>query len=408
MEIKDLDSITAHLIQIQAPWYISKIDLQKSNKVIDISVDFIKGSKFCCKDCNSSCSAYDKVERRWRYLDWFEHRCYLNIKIPRTDCVSCGVKIVSSIPWGRLGSHYSYFFEEKILRLSREMTMSGLSKELGEPDNNLWRVFHHYVHKAVDEQLNLKEVRRIAVDEKSQKKGHIYVTIFTDLDTGNVILVKEGRKKEVFLELKKWLIKKHGLSENIELFSMDLSVSYKAGQKEYFEKSEVVFDRFHIKKALNEAVDTVRKQEVAYSSELKKTKYIWLKNPVNLTERQEEKLNDFLRESTLETAIAYQLKTAFDQLWQVQPKAAEPLLKVWLENAVKPGLKPIIKFVNTVKENLRGIVKSIQTGITNAIAEGINSKIQMAKARARGFRNMDNFISMIYFLGNNDFTYNTH
>lgn len=162
-------------------------------------------------------------------------------------------------------------------------------------------------------------------------------------------MVKEGRKKEVFIELKEWLIAKNGLPENIELFSMEMSVSYKAGRAEYFAHSEEVFDRFHVKKALNEAVDSVRKQEVKYSEELKNTKYRWLKNPEKLSEYQKNKLNDFLRESTTDTAIAYQMKTAFNQLWQVHPNAAEPLLNNWLENALKSCLKPFAKFVNKIQ-----------------------------------------------------------
>ena len=146
-----------------------------------------------------------------------------------------------------MGSHYSYLLESKVMHLSAEMTMSRLSKYLGEPNSNLWRVFNYYVNNAIASQLDLSQVKRIAVDKKSQKRGHIYVSIFTDLDTGNVKLVKEGRIKQVFSELKQWLIEKKGLPQNIELFSMGMSVSYKAGRAEYFPHSEEVFDHFHIK-----------------------------------------------------------------------------------------------------------------------------------------------------------------
>ena len=406
MEINDIQNITSHLLKVSSPWIITKIDLQQKNKVIDIFIDFEKGSQFCCSECKNNCTVYDRKVHRWRYLDWFDHRCYLNVQIPRTECPEHGIKIISSNPWGRLDVHYSYLFENMIMRYVAEMSMSAVSRELGEPDNNLWRVFNYHIKNAIDNQLDLSKVKRVAVDEKSQKKGHTYVTIFTDLDEGNVILVKLGRKKEVFEDFKKWLVEKNGLSENIELFSMDMSVSYKAGREEFFPKSEEVYDHFHIKKALNEAVDNVRKEEVKYIDDLKKTKYIWLKNPQRLTEGQERKLNDFLNESSMETAIAYKMKTAFDQLWKVHPTKAEPLLENWLHNALISQLKPFVKFVNTVRNNYKGIVKSIKTNITNAIAEGINSKVQIAKSRARGFRSMDSFMAMIYFLGN-DFKFNT-
>ena len=396
-----MEAAFSRVLQVISPWRIKEVTISDGTRVVDVYIDYEDKSRFTCSECGMTCTIHDGSYRRWRYLDFFDYRCYLNIKVPRTKCETHGVRVISKTPWGRLGSHYSYYLESKVMQLSAEMTMSGLSKYLGEPDSNLWRVFKYYVNHAVSNQMDLSQVRRIAVDEKSQKRGHIYVSIFTDLDTGDVILVKEGRKKEVFSVLKQWLVEKKGLPQNIELFSMDMSVSYKAGRAEYFAHSEEVFDRFHIKKALNEAVDSVRKQEAQHSDELKNTKYWWLKHPDKLSEYQKDKLNDFLRESTTKTAIAYQMKTGFDQLWQVHPNSAEPLLNNWLENALKSCYKPFEKFVNTVKNNFKGILKSIKTGITNAIAEGINSKIQMAKSRARGFRNMDNFKAMIYFLGNN-------
>ncbi len=263
------------------------------------------------------------------------------------------------------------------------------------------------VNRANNEQINLQDVRRIAVDETAHKRGHNYVTIFSDLDSGDVILVIEGRKQEVFEKLYEYMLTKGGDPQKVELFSMDMSKSYKAGHQKHFAHSQVVFDRFHIKKAVNEAVDKVRKAEAKYSQELKNTKYIWLKNEQSLNDYQRQKLSEFLAESTLDTAIAYQMKTGFDTLWSVQPKAVEPLLQTWIESAIKSTLKPFENLVNTIKNNYAGIIKSMKTGITNAAAEGLNSIIQMAKSRARGFRNMDNFKAMIYCLGNN-FNFHFH
>lgn len=189
---------------------------------------------------------------------------------------------------------------------------------------------------------------------------------------------------------------------------MDMSTSYQAGRRDYFPNSEVVFDRFHIKKEVNKAVNDVRKTEVIHCEKLKNTKYIWLKNECNLTEKQKLTLKDFLSESTIDTAIAYQMKTSFDTLWNVQFKAVTPLLKSWIETAVNSELKPFLRLVNTINNHLDGIIQSMQTGITNAVAEGLNSIIQMAKSRARGFRNIENFKAMIYCLGNNfDFEFHT-
>lgn len=108
---------------------------------------------------------------------------------------------------------------------------------------------------------------------------------------------------------------------------MDMSVSYQSGQKEYFAGAEVVLDRFHIKKGMNKALNLVRLEEVKTVESLKKSKYIWLKNETKLTENQAGKLDEYLNDSTLNTTIAYQIKNKFDQLWNVQSHAIEPILE---------------------------------------------------------------------------------
>lgn len=395
----DLEGIGL-LLGVKSPWILRDIVVQKTNMVIDVFIDFEVGSNFHCPYCGRLVPVHDSSIKRIRYLDLFDYRCYLNIKTPRTNCDVDGVKTTHADPWSRKGSHYSFKFEALIMRLCKEMSISAISNELGEPDNNLWRTFHHHVRYELIESFDFSNVRRVCVDETAIKRGHNYVSIFTDYDTGEVLFVTEGRKKEVFSEFYGWLWDKGGNPSNIELFSMDMSVSYRAGQKEYFACSDVVFDRFHIKKCLNKAVNDVRCEEVKSLDTLKKTKYIWLKNEENLTENQRGQLHAFLEDGTINTALAYQTKHGFDQLWNVQTNAVIPLMEKWIEKALSLSLKPINKFVDTVYEHFDGIIKSIRTGITNAVAEGINSVIQLARTRARGYRNTENYIAMIYFLGN--------
>ena len=395
MELSGIGS----LLGIKSPWILKEIVVQKENHVIDVYIDFEPGIKFPCTCCGKLTSVYDCRVKRIRHLDLFDYRCYLNIKIPRTNCDKDGVRVTHVDPWSRKGGHYSLKFEALILRLCKEMSMSALSKEIGEPDNNLWRTFHHYVKTSILENLNLEDVKRVCVDETAVKRGHNYITIFTDYDTGKVLYVTEGRKKEVFDEFYGWLWDHNGHPGNIEIFSMDMSVSYQAGQREYFAGAELVFDRFHIKKCLNKAINEVRVQEVKTTDVLKNTKYLWLKNETNLTENQKTQLDNFLKDTSLNITKAYYIKNGFDQMWNVQKKAIEPLMEKWIENALTLDLKPITKFIETLLNHYDGIIKSIQTGITNAISEGLNSVMQLARTRARGFRNTNNFIAMVYFLG---------
>lgn len=280
------------------------------------------------------------------------------------------------------------------------MSVSAMSREISEPDNNLWRVIKNYVNQGLSTKKH-HYLRKIAVDEKAYKKGHEYVSVFTDLDTGEVVFVTQGRKKEVFEGFKNWLLSMGFTQERVELFSMDMSKSYQAGRELYFPKSEVVFDRFHIKKLLNECLDKVRRREVKTNNKLTNTKYIWLKNEGNLTQDQQNQMNDLYKELSIDTVKAYHQKQFFDTIWDASSYKIEDLLNFWIAQVQESIIPEMLKFVKSLKKNWKGIVNAMKTKITNAVSEGINSTIQLSKFRARGFRNIDNFISCIYLMNSN-------
>lgn len=280
------------------------------------------------------------------------------------------------------------------------MSVSAMSREISEPDNNLWRVIKNYVNQGLSTKKH-HYLRKIAVDEKAYKKGHEYVSVFTDLDTGEVVFVTQGRKKEVFEGFKNWLLSMGFTQERVELFSMDMSKSYQAGRELYFPKSEVVFDRFHIKKLLNECLDKVRRREVKTNNKLTNTKYIWLKNEGNLTQDQQNQMNDLYKELSIDTVKAYHQKQFFDTIWDASSYKTEDLLNFWIAQVQESIIPEMLKFVKSLKKNWKGIVNAMKTKITNAVSEGINSTIQLSKFRARGFRNIDNFISCIYLMNSN-------
>lgn len=180
-----------------------------------------------------------------------------------------------------------------------------------------------------------------------------------------------------------------------------MSKSYQAGRERYFPESEVVFDRFHIKKLLNELLDKVRKREVKTNNKLISTKYLWLKNEENLTENQQKQMKELYNEMSIDTVKAYHQKQFFDSIWNASSNKVESLLEFWIKEVEQSAIKEMLRFVKSLKNNWNGIVNAMKTKITNAVSEGINSTIQLSKFRARGFRNLDNFISCIYLMNAN-------
>ena len=231
-----------------------------------------------------------------------------------------------------------------------------------------------------------------------EPKGHHYVTLGVDLDEARVIHVTEGKGKATLQSIQQHLENKGVDKEQVEQISMDLSPAFIAGAAESFPAAQITFDRFHIVKLLNEAMNQVRITERKEHDALKGHKYTFLRNRENLSDEQEKSLAEMI---TLYPTLgeAYRLKVLFNDLWTMPDKpAAEAFLRQWCAEVEANKIPAFMKFANTVRAHWSGIVHFVESRITNGILEGINSKIQLAKRRARGYRNINNFINMIYFL----------
>jgi len=271
-----------------------------------------------------------------------------------------------------------------------------LERIVGEYDNRLRRIVDHYVEKAYKEK-DLSSVSEIGVDETSSKKGHKYVTVFTDIQEREIIYVTEGKDAATIARFTEELPKHGGNADNISAITMDMSASFIKGAADYLPNAEVTFDKFHVVKLLNEAVDKVRKNEVKQNPILKGTKYLWLKNPRNLNSKQLEQLQS-LENENLDSAKAYQLKLTFQDIYRqcADPINADLLIEAWLKLADESSLEPIRDFVKTVRNHYDGIMRYFTSRLTSGICEGLNSIIGEIKRVARGYKNIRNFINMIY------------
>jgi transposase len=177
-----------------------------------------------------------------------------------------------------------------------------------------------------------------------------------------------------------------------------MSPAFISGVVTHFPKAKITFDKFHIVKLLNEAVDEVRKKERREHEALKGYKYLFLKSEHNLTREEIEKRSDFmLMYPGLSAAV--RLRELFNDFWSMSDmEEAQGFLSFWCDLAIESKVKPMIDFTGTIKRHWFGIVNYLKTRINNGILEGINSKIQLAKKRARGYRNTKNFINMIHFI----------
>ena len=383
---------------MQAPWQVTKCEFSVEAKRLDIWLDFERGSAFACPECRAvGCKAYDTEELEWRHLNFFQHQAYLHARTPRVECSQCGVKRVT-VPWARPGSGFTLLFEAFVMTLVKAMAVLTAARLVGEHDTLIWRIVNHYVESA-RAAADHSSVSRIGVDETAARKGHDYVSLFVDMDERKVLFATGGKDSATVEAFANDLAVHGGKAESIKEVSMDMSPAFIKGVEAHLPEASVTFDKFHVVKLINDAVDEVRRQERASHPELTKTRYIWLKNPANLTAHQKETLAALnITKSNLKTAKAYRIRLAFQDFYLEPKQTAEAYFRRWYFWATHSRIQPIIDAAKTIKAHFEGVFRWFDSGINNGILEGINSLAQAAKAKARGYRSNRNFIAIIYLI----------
>ncbi|MGZ6639804.1 MAG: ISL3 family transposase [Solirubrobacteraceae bacterium] len=397
MQAQDLRLFQAAL-GLSEPWQVASVEFDPAGKRLDLRIDFEKGSRFACPECGrADCPVHDTEEKTWRHLDFFQHQAYLTARVPRVLCPEHKVRLVE-VPWARERSGFTLLFEALVMAMVAEMPVATLAALVGETDMRVWRIVHHYVDEAVEAQ-DLEGVERVGIDETSSRRGHEYVSVFADLDERRGVFCVEGRDHETVQAFSLFLETHGGDPERVREVCQDMSEAFLKGTLSYLPAAEVTFDRYHVKSHLSKAVDEVRREESKHQRDLlKNTRYMWLKRPKNLTERQRDLLDELLAQP-LETVRAYTLAQQFDSFYEIEdPDTAEEYLRRWIAEARESGLEPLGKFCDTLEDHWPGVIRWHHSRVSNGLLEGLNSLIQAAKRRARGYRSNRNFIAMIYLI----------
>ena len=378
------------------PWMVARADFDRSAQRIDIHIDFSPGSRFACPACGAICPVHDTEQKSWRHLNFFQHQAHLHARVPRVRCDTHGVRQVA-VPWARAGGGFTLLFEALLMELISALPVKAVAELVGEHDTRRGRVVHHYVEQA-RARTDLSEVRRVAVDETASRRGHNYITLFADVDQARVAFVAEGKDAATVPAFAADLTEHGGDPEAVTEVCIDMSPAFIKGIGETLPNAAITFDKFHAVKLVNDAVDQVRREEQKKQALLRGTRYIWLRNPENLSQRQQAML-EALPSRHLKTARAYQIRLAFQELYdQPSATAGEAFLKRWYFWATHSRLPPVIEAARTIKKHWAGILRWFDSRIANGLMEGINSLIQAAKAKARGYRSNRNLIAMVYLI----------
>jgi len=389
------------ILGIPSPWYVERVELKLKEGEVHVYLGHEPSAAWTCPECGRTCGLHDhQPERRWRHLDTCQYRTILHAEPPRTSCSEHGPLVVR-LPWAEPHSRFTALFERLAIEWLQEASQSAVAERLGLT----WDEVHAIMDRAVKRGLSRRaaeEIPYLGVDEKSFRKGHRYLTIVNDLTTGHVLYVAEDRKKASLDGF--WPTLTEAQKDGIQGVALDMWDPYVRSITANLPRAEekMVFDKFHVSKHLNEAVNKVRKEEhcelmKVKDERLKGTKYDWLRSRAKF---DDEGWREFcvLRRENLKTGRAWSLKEQFSPLWNfTYEKSARNHFAWWYRWATHSRLEPIIEKAQMMKRHLPNILTYLKHKITNATSESINSKIEWIKYTARGFRNWINFRTSIYF-----------
>jgi len=390
----------AAILGIRPPWEVSSVELTAQDEEVRVMIEMQPGNPLSCPQCGNACPGYDTRRRSWRHLDTCQFKTILVADVPRVKCPSHGVHQIE-VPWAEPGSGLTALMECLVIDWLQEASISAVARRMRLTWDEIDGVMQRAVRRGLSRR-KLEEISRVGVDETSFQKRHEYVTVVSDIERDRVLHVADDRTSASLDEF--WELLTPEQLAAIKAVAMDMCAAYVRSTREHVEAadSKICFDRFHVAKLLNDAVNTVRKQEnreLAAAGEHvpPRTKYIWAQNPENMPQNRRVQF-ELLRECSLKAGRAWAIKDAARWLWSYVSRAwASKAWKRWIGWALRSRLEPMKKAGRTIRAHLWGIINAIVLRVTNARAESLNAKIQWIKKQACGFRNRDRFRNAIYF-----------
>ena len=382
------------------PWVVSEVNMDVPNQTIEVGLTLPPDAIWACPTCKSRMHIKEWRERRWRHLDSCQFKTVLKAKVPVVECQEHGAQTVK-VPWADAKSRFTLFFE----RLAIEVLLACTAKKAADLLDISWDEVDGIKQRAIRRGLGRRTIEGleyVCVDEKAVGFGHDYITVVTGVMGGKacVLYIGDGKGEEGLNGF--WEELGAEGCRRIKAISMDMGKSYQLSARRYCPQAELIFDPFHIMKMINKAVDSVRRQEAAYGtgeerSALKRTRQLWLWGQENLPTCHAARFNE-LKESTLKTARAWRLKEIWRTFKQcLDGRDALAFFHKWHALVMVSKLEPMKAVARTMKTHLHGIVSLFSHGFCNALAEGVNSRIQLLMQKSCGYRNRERLKADIFF-----------
>lgn len=368
-------------------WIVKEVLTNLETNEVDINVEYCGGGEI-----------YDHAPmRRWRHLDTMQFKTYINCRLPRIKMDDGKVKTLSP-PWADKHERHTFLFESAVIHLllatKNQTQTANLMRCKFDVVN---RIMHGATRRGLERRKDAAEVfGHLSIDEKSFQKGHSYATVLSHPESGRVLEVVEHRTKKACQDLINTALTVKQ-QESVKTISMDMWQAFMVTAKEELPQAEIVHDKFHLIKYLNEAIDKVRRREVKKHTQLKHSRYAMLKNEENLTDKQRIKF-EAIREANFEVSRAWEARENFKEIFKnASLEESETIFQEWHQTVKDSGINEVIKVAEMFANHLRGVLNAMTSRFSNAMAERLNGKIQLLKSIARGYRKFANFRTAILF-----------
>jgi len=385
-----------------------QLEVVNGKEALVVDVVPRKNGKALCSGCGACAGGYDRGRqaRLFSFVPLWGYPVYLRYEMRRVSCPRCGVK-VEQVPWSAGKSPRTRAFEVFLARWARRLSW----QEVADIFQTSWEQVYRSVGSVVTYGLahrRLEGIQAIGVDEVQYRRGHQYLTVVYQLDSGCRRLLYVGKDRTVKSLLRFFRELGRARCLAIRYVCSDMWRPYLKVITKKLPQALHILDRFHIVALLNKAVDEVRRQEAGrlkregYDAILTHSRYCFLKNESNLTEKQQLKLAELLHYD-LKSVRAYLLKESFQAFWHYRSSYwAEWFLQQWCARAMRSKLEPIKKFVKTVRRHQPLMMNwfKAKKAFSSGIVEGLNRKINLVTRKAYGFRSYDVLkIALFHTLG---------
>jgi transposase len=389
------------ILGLPPPWSVQAVTLKQAEGVIEIEVVCTE-TLWGCPQCGQRMHRHDTERRRWRHLDSCQFQTFVTAEVPRVKCPEHGSQTVR-VPWAEPRSRFTALFERFAIDLLRECSTAAACVQL----RISWDEADGIKQRAIDRGLRRREIgplQQVCIDEKAVGWGHQYVTIVSSADgeKARVLAIEDDRREESLDRF--WQTLTPEQLAGLQTVAMDMWEPYRSSTLRHVPGAEtkIVYDRFHVAGHMNQAVDEVRRSEHASlqargDTTLKGTRQLWLFGLENLPRRWAGRFKA-LRQAVTKTARAWKIKELLRSFWDCQePDEATAYFRGWCRQAMATRLEPVQKVVRMLKTHWAHLLAYFRHRLSNAPAEGVNSRIQHFIQRACGYRNRERFKRDVLF-----------